>query len=246
MPITYSYNSRGYLDVKMTGSITDSEILESRVNYFSETEWIPGLPELIDLSQADFEKVTPNGLKKIAAFSDQLLQANKVKMLKLAVYAPDMLPAVLISLFADEQSVEKLRVFNDKEEALSWLIEDLIHQEYSIDLDKGIVYIKYSGVIIAELLIEQILRIRRDPNFHNGLNSIADLRKTTYPDATRNMIKMADFTHASAAQRGDFKLAQIINPGDSEYVELYKELTMKGHVKLCYSMSEAEEWLCKE
>ena len=248
MSITYTYNSKGYYEIKAKGLISDKDIMEARINFFSESSWIPELPELIDLSEADFGDVTPDGLKQIISFSERMYIYYKVTNIKQAFYTTDMVPSALLSLFSDtpEDISQEIKVFSDKTDAEEWLVKDLLLQEYLIDLDKGIIYLKYSGMIIADLLIEQLFKMRRDPDFHNGLNTIADLRGVTYPDATRNMIKMAEFTHASVAQRGDFKLAQIINPDDKDYVELYKELTMKGHVKLCYSMSEAEEWLCKE
>lgn len=246
MPISYSYNSnKGYVEVLVIGLTSDTEIMEARINYLSDSSWIPGAPEFIDLSEANFENVSPSGLQKISSFSNQVFKSTEVTTVKIAVYAPDIVPSIMLSLYGDmsKETVENVKVFSNKVEAINWLLEDSIKFEYSIDLDKGIVYCKFIGITIAERLIKQIVTIRKDPKFHVGLNTIADLRETTYPDATRNMIKMSEFTHATFAERGNFRLALIVNSSNLDLVELYKDLTRKGHVKLCSSLSEAERWI---
>jgi hypothetical protein len=246
MPISYSYNSNeGYVEVLVIGLTSDKEIMEARINYLSDSSWIPGVPEFIDLSEANFENVSPSGLQKISSFSNHVFKSTEVTTVKIAVYAPDIVPSIMLSLYGDmsKETVENVKVFSEKAEAIKWLLEGSIRFEYSIDLDKGIVYCKFIGTSIAERLIKQILTIRKDPKFRVGLNTIADLRETIYPDATRNMIKMSEFTHATFAERGNFRLALIVNSSNMNLVELYKDLTRKGQVKLCSNMSEAESWM---
>lgn len=53
----------------------------------------------------------------------------------------------------------------------------MTEMQYSIDLNKNIILCEYSGNLEAEKLIEHIKSIRNDPEFHNGLNTISDIRK---------------------------------------------------------------------
>lgn len=246
MPISYSLNSQeGYLEVKCEGLISDKEILTERMTYMGRADWIPGTNELVDLSEADFSEVTPDGILHLSNTIDHIYKAHGVTTIKVAVYTQDLLPSVITSLYSDiaQESVENIRVFNDLVEAKKWLQDDLIGMKYTIDLDKDIIYCKYVGTITAEDLIQHILTIRKDPKFHSKLHTIADLREATFTDYTRDMIRISEFSHASHAARGPFKLALISSRTSKQNIELYTTLTVRGHAEMFYSMSDAENWI---
>lgn len=111
MPISYSYNSnKGYVEVLVIGLTSDTEIMEARINYLSDSSWIPGAPEFIDLSEANFENVSPSGLQKISSFSNQVFKSTEVTTVKIAVYAPDIVPSIMLSLYGDmsKETVENV------------------------------------------------------------------------------------------------------------------------------------------
>lgn len=59
MPITFSVNQDdGYLTAAYTGKITDDDLLDSWTDFFQGGNWVPGLNELVDLSQADLTGIT--------------------------------------------------------------------------------------------------------------------------------------------------------------------------------------------
>ena len=120
----------------------------------------------------------------------------------------------------------------------------MFESKYTIDLEKDIIYCKYVGTITAEDLIQHIFPIRKDPKFISKLNTIADLREATFADSTRDMIKMSEFSHASSAARGPFKLALITSRSSSQNIELYTALTDIGHAEIFHSISDAENWIC--
>ena len=50
-------------------------------------------------------------------------------------------------------------------------VKSMEGSEYKIDLNNNIIKCSFSGFISAEDLIDFISEVRRDPNFHKGLNT---------------------------------------------------------------------------
>jgi hypothetical protein len=125
MPISYMLNKEeGYLEVKCQGLISDLEILSERLTYMGGSDWVPGTPEFIDLSEVDFPMVTPAGVRQRASCVVQILKEHGLKNVKVAFFSPQLLPSVLTSLYSDyaDKSIENVRVFEDRKEAVNWLL----------------------------------------------------------------------------------------------------------------------------
>jgi hypothetical protein len=131
MPISYLIdNQNNCLEVVCRGLITDREVLQARLDYLSGADWIPGMPELVDLSEADFSGVTPAGIEQIAGIVDQVYRANGLTRVKVAVYTRDLLPSVITSLYQDfsKDLVEQIRVFDDLSAARLWLADGIAYE----------------------------------------------------------------------------------------------------------------------
>jgi hypothetical protein len=124
MPISYSYNSdKGYVEILVIGLTSDSEILEARMKYLGTSSWIPGTPEFVDLSEANFENVSPSGLEKISSISNQVFKSTELNTVKMAFYASDKVASTMLSFYCDmsKETVENVKVFSEKAEAIKWL-----------------------------------------------------------------------------------------------------------------------------
>ena len=115
--------------------------------------------------------------------------------------------------------------------------------EYSIDLDKNIIFCEYSGFIDAEKMIEHIVKIRVDPDFHRGLNTISDIRRATFSKGFLEIKTIADYVKQSSSFRGNFKLALIVEHSTAESAKLYEFLSTDSHVKVFFDMDGAEAWI---
>lgn len=114
---------------------------------------------------------------------------------------------------------------------------------YAIDLDQNIIRCEYRGHLEAMKLIEHIVTIRNDPEFHNGLNTISDIRKAVFSRGFLEMNTIAGFVKKTSQTRSNFKLALIVNQSTADSAELYRNLSPDDHVKLCFDMEEAEAWV---
>jgi hypothetical protein len=115
--------------------------------------------------------------------------------------------------------------------------------KYSIDLDKNIIFCEFSGHVDAEKMIEHILELRNNPDFHKGLNTISDIRKATFSKGFLEMRAIVEFVKQTSPLRGDFKLALIVEQPAVESAKLYELLSTKNHVKVVFHMDEAEAWV---
>jgi hypothetical protein len=124
MPITFSINlNDGYLTAAYTGKISDEELLASWKNFFQGVEWIPGLNELADLSQADLTGITAGGLESLVSYAKRIYDKHNIRSVKVAIYAPKPLHFGLARMYEaitynQPQSVE---VFRSLQEAVSWI-----------------------------------------------------------------------------------------------------------------------------
>jgi hypothetical protein len=185
MPISYSLNSQeGYLEIKCEGLISDKEILTERMTYMDRADWIPGTNELVDLSEADFSEVTPDGIQHLSNTIDHIYKAHGLTTIKVAVYTQDLLPSVITSLYSEfaQESVENIRVFNDLAEAKKWLQDDLTGMKYSINIEKNIVYSESRGFVSINKLINHIKEYREDQDFRESMNIVADFRQAILPE----------------------------------------------------------------
>ena len=94
----------------------------------SGVDYILGTNDFVDLSKADFSEITPAGNPQLASVVDRVYKSYNLGTAKVAVYAANLLPAALSSLYSDvaDSSVEHIRVFKDREEAENWLQRDKV------------------------------------------------------------------------------------------------------------------------
>jgi hypothetical protein len=103
--------------------ISDEELLASWRGFFQGGEWIPGLNELADLSQADLSDITSAGLESLVSYAKTIYARYNIRSVKIAIYAPKPLHFGLARMyeaitFKHPQSAE---VFRDMQEAVSWV-----------------------------------------------------------------------------------------------------------------------------
>ena len=126
MPITFSINlNDGYLTAAYTGKISDEEMMASWKSFFQGGEWIPGLNELADLSEADLTGITAGGLESLVSYAKTIYATHNIHSVKIAIYAPKPLHFGLARMYEaitynQPQSVE---VFRSLQEAVSWIKE---------------------------------------------------------------------------------------------------------------------------
>jgi hypothetical protein len=127
MPITFTVNkSENYFICKPVGIITGTESLESWKNFLQGEEWLPGLSEFTDLSEANMSEFTNDDVTRLASYIEGVYKKHNVTHAKNAIYSPNDLPfglARMYSIYASE-SPELVQVFRDKEEAMQWLINE--------------------------------------------------------------------------------------------------------------------------
>jgi len=125
MAITFTIN-QNYFTCKYEGRITNDEALDEWKKFLEGEAWIPAQNELADLSRAQLNDVTVEGLTNLANYIESIYTKNNIEHKKVAVYAPNDLPfgiARMYSAYADE-SPELVHVFRVKEEAIQWLVND--------------------------------------------------------------------------------------------------------------------------
>ena len=126
MPITFSINfDDNYLIAAYSGRISDEEMLASWKGFFQGEMWVPGLNELIDLSQADLNGITANGLEQLVNYAKTVYEEHDIHSVKIAVYAPENIHYGIARMyealtFNNPQSAD---VFRSIQEAKSWLKE---------------------------------------------------------------------------------------------------------------------------
>jgi len=127
MPITFELKeSDNYFITKYVGIIRSSELLDSWIQFLEGNNWIPGLNELADLSEADLSELNKYDLVRLSMYVDRIYAANNIKQVRVAVFAPSNVPFGMSKMYEaySEQSTELVQVFRRKEEALEWLLHE--------------------------------------------------------------------------------------------------------------------------
>lgn len=122
MPIKFNvYPNDGYYISKSRGAITDAGMLDDYRRFFAGDEWIPGMNELADLSEADVTQVTIDGVNKLAELIEGIFQQHDI-LPRVAVFAPNDLSYGLSRMYSVKaERFESLKVFRDLIEARAWL-----------------------------------------------------------------------------------------------------------------------------
>ena len=73
MPITIVMNHEaGYFVSHYKGVITDADLLDDWKSIFKSGVWLPDINELADLSEADLNSLTYDGIKTIAFYFNNI------------------------------------------------------------------------------------------------------------------------------------------------------------------------------
>ncbi len=126
MPITFTLKpEEGYYISKYAGSLSDDDLIEPWRDFFKSGEWIPGLNELADISELDGRTITLDGIMQLAKYVTPILKEHCKSVIKVAVYSPNDLPFGLARMYEamSDESVQKVHVFREREEAEAWLAE---------------------------------------------------------------------------------------------------------------------------
>lgn len=126
MPITITIHESGqYCISKYEGKITDEELIPAYFAFYANNDVAVGLPELADLSLADYSRLSHIGLLGLAYWSDRLLQKRGISAKKTAIYLSagrDTTNALIYEVWK-KGSPEIVRIFEDKDEAVRWLMK---------------------------------------------------------------------------------------------------------------------------
>ena len=128
----------GYFISKYTGKITDRVLLSSYRRFHEGNDWIPGLHEFADLSEADMTAVTQNGLRELSAYIESVYRKYGQSFIKTAAYAPADLPFGIARVYEalSSDSPEQLKAFRDVQDAMTWLSNKEVisgHPESSVN-----------------------------------------------------------------------------------------------------------------
>ena len=126
MAITFSPNQQeGHYLNKLTGGVTDVELLNSYKNHYEDDKWIPSLNELVDLSEADMTKITSDGLRALSVYIKNLFVERGISDYHTSVYAPGNVQFGIARIYdaMTEDSPEIVRVFRQLSDATLWLKE---------------------------------------------------------------------------------------------------------------------------
>jgi hypothetical protein len=124
MPITFSINfDDDYLIAAYTGRISDEEMLASWKGFFQGGKWVPGLNELIDLSQADLTDITADGIEQLIDYAKTVYEKYNIPSVRIAVYAPENIHYGIARMYEalTFDSPQSADVFRSIQEAESWL-----------------------------------------------------------------------------------------------------------------------------
>ena len=126
MPISFSMDSENKIVRSVfTGMITDKVQEKAYQELYSSDFWIPGYPELVDLTQADFAQATSQGLMKVAQISEDAMRKHGVQFSPTAVVAPANLQYGIGRMYSGiaGNSAETVKVFRNESKAIAWINE---------------------------------------------------------------------------------------------------------------------------
>lgn len=117
--------SSDYFLAHYTHQINEDELVSSYKKFLGENDSLNFFRELCDMSYCDMSEITLSGLKELSELISEYCKRNRIESAKCACYSPRSINHSLMELYsaASKDSVETTRVFQDKEEAIRWLLE---------------------------------------------------------------------------------------------------------------------------
>lgn len=122
MLISFTVEDEGYFITKLSGDISDEDYIHAYRQFYKSDSWNPSLNEIVDLSNANLEKVTEAGMKELSLIIYKLYEDYGVA-LKMAIYAADKLPRELALKFQTifKDLPQEIGIFNSMDLAKSWV-----------------------------------------------------------------------------------------------------------------------------
>ena len=128
VPIIFKYHNapQKYLEVSFSGCVDDSQHLQAWKDFHNSSKYIKGYDAVVDLSEADITKITSEGLRTVLEYKNAHYKKNNITGTRVAVFAPRPLLFGLSRMYdsLDYESNEEVMVFGDKEQAMSWLLDE--------------------------------------------------------------------------------------------------------------------------
>lgn len=123
MPILHTINQElGIVLSSIVGAISDSDLLSSYEELYENERWQPGFHEVVDLRDAQMERVTSEGLQQLSSLVSRYTNV-KTEGFKTAIIAPEDLPFGLARVYeaVSKETPESVMVFRDLNNAFEWL-----------------------------------------------------------------------------------------------------------------------------
>ena len=124
MPIKFSIDRENQvLRSIFVGEISDSDQLQAYKALFAGEDWVPGYPEIVDLTRADMSKTTSHGLKEVSIICAKAFSRHGITFCPTAVVAPEDLQFGIARMYSGltGESPESVKVFRNELEALDWI-----------------------------------------------------------------------------------------------------------------------------
>ena len=123
MPISYRIvPSERLVSTKAEGTLTDADIFDHKRRLAADSEFVPGMLELSDVRAVSELEVTPEGIRRFAAFDKSRSDSNDAHRLAI-VASEDFIfgMARMYQIQAPGDEDEAVGVFRTIEEARRWL-----------------------------------------------------------------------------------------------------------------------------
>ncbi|HTM44316.1 MAG TPA: hypothetical protein VL137_05145 [Polyangiaceae bacterium] len=113
------HKAEGFLTCRYIGDVTDGELYDSWKAAYESPDWVPGMPELADLSELGHASVTLAGLQRLAEFCRATYERHGVSKVKVIVYAPQPAGYGIVRMYQafSELSPEEVIVTKDLDQA---------------------------------------------------------------------------------------------------------------------------------
>ncbi len=109
---------------RLSGRLTDQDLLDAQDKFESRVTWTNGAAELIDLTDADLSGVSSKLMRELAERFRTYFEDANVKHARVAIFGPSDLQFGLGRVFhawASRNDVPTIGIFRDRESASLWL-----------------------------------------------------------------------------------------------------------------------------
>lgn len=124
MPIQIEiHKEEFYLFARYIGEITDEDLLEAWSTAYESEDWVPGMRELVDLSEIKTVQATSKGIRKLGLYCQRIYSEHGLSEVKTAVYAPSPLGYGLTRMYQAliEESPEQVFITKNWDEARTFI-----------------------------------------------------------------------------------------------------------------------------